>query len=171
MTIHFDSEKNLEDMFIDNIEHFSKMLCDDDGYKVIRQPKFGSYGTGDILLYKKYFVAETQPAIEFHLLELKNTKLNHHHISQCARYKSFFHDFFEYCPYVCEINIHLIGLKTLPVSGSDLCYLAQSIDWLEVYELGFSPSKGIVLENTPGWKPGASTDEDYYGFEARYLEG
>lgn len=168
--ITFDSEKDMEDMFVNDFEHFSEYFYAESAF---RQVRLGAYGTCDVL----YVSMDVEPtpekeikAISINLIELKNTKLKETHISQCARYKRFFDGLISKSNIDISVEYFLIGLKTLPDS-SDFCFLAQSIDWLQVYEIEINPSVGIELGEIAGWRKGDDSDSDIADVLAKITGG
>lgn len=156
--IHFDSEKDLEDVIWNNLRYFDELP---EGEEKFRQPRLGDYGVADIITIQ-HCATQGVKIIHVHLIELKNTPLKYEHIGQCARYKRFFEKANETTPFIITFSASLIGLKTFPVS-SDLEFIAQEVEWLDVYELGIDPASGITLNIVEGWE--ISADQGVPGDE------
>jgi len=162
--IMFDSEKSLEDMVFENTDYFGEILevyapeHPENVAGVLRQPKLGAYGTADIVYFCWGPSIDKKKKLYIDLLELKNQKLSHQHVSQCARYRSFFRSLNNLATVECLFRAHLIGLKTFP-TDNDLVYLCQSINWLSVYEIDIEPLAGIEFSRVSGWgKRGGEND-------------
>lgn len=162
--INFDSEKELEDAICRSLDKGTNPI---DGSRVTsykRQVWLGEYGKVDIIAFCKDDDENNGNPTQLTVIELKNTPLKHDHASQIARYKGFFDN----SPVYSESNIEdityqLVGLKTFP-SSSDLCYLLQSMDWLEVYEIHADFENGITIDQMGGWHPTKSKDTDFAEF-------
>lgn len=148
--ISFDSEKCFEDFLFDNKEIIinSFGLCEDS--QILRQVDLNPYGICDIISIYVDDISEKIQQVNIDLFELKNTQLKSEHFVQCARYKTFF-DNLGHENYHINFNCHLIGMQTFKQSPSDLVYLAQSIDWLSVYETSLHPIDGIEFKFVHGW--------------------
>jgi len=159
--ISFNSEKLFEDFLEKNID-WLKAAISADG-ELFRQPRLGSYGVADFLLVA---VERTHiPVYHIHLVELKNTPLSYKHLGQCARYKRFFEELEDEGLFGGPLifNASLIGMKTFP-TDCDLCFLAQEIDWLNVYETDIDPSEGLDLKLVSGWHKNNIGEADYEEF-------
>ncbi|MDX8382446.1 MAG: hypothetical protein R8M45_00095, partial [Ghiorsea sp.] len=123
--------------------------------KLLRQVKFGSYGIVDLLgIDIEYpFGEEGGAYYTLSVYELKNTPLKSDHLIQCSRYYTYLKNLSETSDYKIIFNISLIGLKTFP-SAQGLEFLAQSIDWLEVYEIRLDPKTGLIFHRIEGWITG-----------------
>lgn len=155
--IKFDSEKCLEDWVC---------LCLDDGHdpitdlscvSYVRQPCFGSYGRGDILVINKISESEDFYFVDVTLIELKNTPLCSNHVSQISRYKAAIEEHMlsfegEYKEVQVNARYALVGMATFP-SPDDLCFLLQEIDWLDAYELKIGTDARISSTLVSGWSP------------------
>ncbi len=164
--IHFDSEKDMEDMFMKYDEHLCGLLGLGECVS-FRQVTLGDYGISDILLIDKDFpVRNKKKTVFVNLVELKNDKLSHSHISQCARYGEFFKELNERQEeYHFQFRASLICLKTFPINN-DLVFLAQSIEWLDFYELSIVPDEGVSLNIVGGWKRGDFKEAHFNDFMA-----
>lgn len=149
--ISFDSEKAFEDMFQQNedftFEHFG-------GDTLLRQVNIGHYGICDLIALS---ISEDEDpdgdiykSLDVNIIELKNTPIKLDHFVQCAKYKTFFDNVDSEEFQAIDICVHLVGMKTFP-SGSCVELLAQSIDWLHVYETEINPTEGIDFKLCSGW--------------------
>ena len=167
--IHFDSEKCMEDFFFLNYGsytgHFD--LLPSYEWKAYRQVQLGAHGTCDILFVAMENQGEGCLTIHIRLVELKNTELSHSHVSQVARYADFFTAMAEESSAIIDFRASLVGLKTFP-GGSDLVYLCQSIEWLDVFEVSLTPLHGLRLKNVCGWKPSAHASKAFGDFLRAY---
>lgn len=166
--IHFDSEKALEDIFVEYYEHFAQRCfhLPPDNVRLIRQPKLPGYGVGDVLFVSQWETPSGKKELFVTLFELKNTPLKYEHFGQVARYKTFFEKLEESLGICIMFDAKLIVLQTdfkNPSTG-DLCFLAQTIDWLRVHEVVIKPHKGIDLKEVAGWTRGGTTHEEYAEF-------
>jgi hypothetical protein len=160
--INFNSEKDMEDFFFRYSGHYAgwfDLEPNDIEWKKQRQVNFGSYGICDIL-FMAASSASGQPTLKVRLVELKNTPLNANHIAQVARYKQFFGEIEEYANYLVDFRAYLVGLPT-PIS--DFVYLAQNIEWLDVFEVSIAPS-GVRLCILSDWKPNAFAEIELTAF-------
>lgn len=158
--IKFDSEKSMEDFFFANYNRFSGDfdLFPSLNWKASRQVKLGSHGICDIIFTSVSETPEGFPELHIRLVELKNTELSHFHISQVSRYASFIKEAHEHFCGGVDFKAFLIGNKTFSESSSDLVYLCQSIDWLDVFECSIDPLSGVSINLVYGWHP-SSHDE------------
>lgn len=166
--ISFDNEKCMEDFFIENPGYISAAADryhgheEDNPWDIRRQVKLGAYGICDIIAVRSRTTKHEDLRgdsvfCEVHVIELKNTALKHDHISQIARYGQFFKEMYSQSRCSVEFSASLIGLKTFPDS-TDMVFLAQSIDWLNCYELTIK-AEGVALKQTEGWhKAGTCKD-------------
>lgn len=145
--INFDSEKCLEQFLYENMDLYAEEIHGFRGGQWIykKQVALGRYGICDILGFRVVpDIHAPIMEIQFNLIELKNTIIKIEHFAQIARYKAFFDDLFVETPHAFEFKASLIGLKTFNNAG-DLCYLAHTIDWLNVFEMEISPVTGLSL--------------------------
>lgn len=149
MAIIFEREKDLEDLLMEH-EGFTAASFGCENHVLRRQVNLGAYGIADIVALSSGWEEAGYSFCSIHIIELKNEPLTHAHISQVARYREFFNQF---DPRFSDMQIHghLVGPKTFP-KGDDLCFLAQSIDWLTVYEFEFDPMTGLEFKPVRGWK-------------------
>ena len=161
--IYFDSESDMESAIFQSMNDGECLPWNTSPHRVIkaeRQVKLGEYGIADIVAYVECMESgETWVEV----VELKNTKLRADHLSQLARYKGFFDD----SEFDCA-RFTLVGLKTFP-SGGDECYLFQSAEWADVYELTICMIEGVSFEKVSGWRP-AKNGEKCDKFVARFTE-
>jgi hypothetical protein len=157
--ITFNSEKDMEDFFFQYSDNYSGWfdLHPSVAWEKRRQVNFGTYGICDLLFIGTETTADSR-IIHVRLIELKNTPLNCANIAQVARYKQFFDKIEEESGYVVNFKANLIGLKTLPVAG-DFAYLAQNIDWLDVFETHVQPT-GITIKIVSEWGPAGFSDSE-----------
>lgn len=149
MALKFESEKEFEDFLMDNQDFLEESFgCE--GYTFYRQLNLGAYGIADIVAINAFRDPDGATYGNIDIFELKNTTLSHVHISQLARYRQFFLQFGGLFSHI-SVHCHLIGLPTFP-GGDDLVFLAQSINWLSVYELGINPRQGLEFNAVSGWK-------------------
>jgi hypothetical protein len=171
--IYFDSEKALEDLFTEHRRHFFNELVKGDSkeYRFMRQPKLGAYGFGDII-YVRVTADEWRIQMDVDLIELKNTEIKYEHIGQVSRYRQLFKDIggCEIATVSVNFKAHLIGLKTNFAASGDLCYLAQSIDWLRVYEIKIHPVDGMRLDQVDGYSRSHSNEKGLVEFIVKVLE-
>jgi len=151
--IHFDSEKAMEDLLYETSDDFLIPLLGGDN--CFRQVALGPYGICDLILIGTNEGAnDPEDILNIELIELKNTPAKIDHISQCARYKAFFDAMQGKTDFIVNFHAHLI---TLPTDWAEcgFCYLAQSIDWLTVYDTKICPATGLELNPVGGWHKSA----------------
>lgn len=170
--IHFDSEKCMEDFFFENYQYYSEHFGTDylPNLRAYRQAPLGKYGICDLLfLSTTRDEASGKILASVRLVELKNTALSHSDVAQVARYKSFFDELDKQAKGMdIDFYASLVGLKTFPGS-SDLCYLCQTLGWMDVFEAEISAVEGVVLSRVRGWRPSASTEESFRKFVGDYV--
>lgn len=156
--ILFESEKEFEDMLCDRLDEGSWIVEDEcvDGYE--RQVKLESYGVVDLLLHDTEMDlvdgCEIIIGRRVKIVELKITELKSDSLAQIARYKAFFdaveHDF--------ELSYVLVCKASCSYRG-DLVFLAQSMDWLDIYTYKFSLTNGVEFERLDCFSPTESRHE------------
>lgn len=150
--IYFESEKHFEDLLFENQSFLSKELGVHPASKISRQVSLNQYGICDLLAIYVNKHDDGQKTYYIELIELKNTPIDHKHIIQCARYKTFFDKLIVDNGKI-EFVCHLIGMRTFTEKKNvdDLVFLCQSIDWLKVYETTLDPFDGLCFELVKGW--------------------
>jgi hypothetical protein len=149
MAIVFEKEKDLEDFLMDNQEFLGRQFGLEN-HTFYRQVNLGTYGVADIVGVLSDRWPDGTPYCDIHIFELKNEPLTHPALSQIARYREFFMRFEDrFADFT--VRGSLIGPKTFPTKD-DLCFLAQSIDWLGVYEFTFHPTNGLRFGLVADWK-------------------
>ena len=150
--IVFESEKELEDMLCEHLND-GLFLVDDchiDFYD--RQTNLSPYGITDLILHTKKEDIDSDGNVFvssdlLQVVELKITELSHSHLSQIARYKTFF----DITDYEYEVEYMLICKSSKSYSG-DLVFLAQNIEWLSIYTYELTLTDGIVFQRLSGFK-------------------
>lgn len=152
MALRFDTEKDLENFILEHESWF----CDAmnlDGCELYSQVNLGPYGIADIVAIQEqvYMNAEEEAysALDVCVIELKNKALDHSHLCQLTRYMTFFDRIQTYKGRI-DVRGILIGAPTFPGQG-DLCYLAQSIERVDVYETFLDPEAGVYLRLVEDW--------------------
>mgnify|MGYP003668141709 CR=1 FL=1 len=149
--IVFESEKEFENMLCEHLDN-NYFLVEDSGIESYdRQTNLGAYGITDLIIHnqeldlddnKEVFVVSDM----LNVVELKITELSSSHLSQIARYKTFF----DVTDHGYDVEYTLVCKKSESYN-TDLIFLAQSIDWLTIYTYEISLQKGIVFEILGGF--------------------
>lgn len=153
--ISFDSEKHLEDLICSELDMHKNPISDEIISRYVRQPDFKPYGIGDILTVHDCDDDEDEEFFSINIIELKNERLQMVHLSQIARYRKFFMD--------TDENFHAhpyeftLVCKKSESFQSDLIFLANSIEWLNIYEFSLSFENGVCFELLGGY---SMTDKD-----------
>ena len=167
--ILFDSEKEFEDMLCEHLDHGEWIVESDHSDKYKRQLNLGKCGIVDLAVKtsKENPFVKGKIIEKLKIVELKTTELHHSHLSQIARYKTFF----DSAAYDIEMDYILICKKS-DVHKGDLVFLAQDIDWLTVYEYSFSLTEGIVFKILQGWHINQESEdlENCVNTVSEYLE-
>lgn len=164
--ILFESEKEFEDMLCDHLDQECWIVEDEECPFYDRQTNLGKYGITDLILYnydldldddKKEIITDEYLKI----VELKITELSASHLSQIARYKTFFDN----TDHKYDISYVLVCKESKNYSG-DLVFLAQSIEWLDIYVYSFSLDSGIEFKRITGWTMTDSEDNNTSSIKA-----
>lgn len=153
--ISFDSEKCLEDLLCEHLDQGQCLVTDEMVSGYIRQPNFGPYGKGDILTVKHGPDGEID---EVCVIELKNEKLSSCHLSQISRYKSFMDRVKSKYKSLKSSFRFVLVVKDQNEFSSDLVYLAQNIEWLEIYRFNINPSEGLLFNCFGHWSPNVESE-------------
>lgn len=148
MAVSFDSEKDFEDFVFENEEWFKAAFNISD-HDLYRQVNLGPYGIADIVATHEKALADGCKFLDVMVFELKNTQISHTHLSQIARYLTFF-DRMTLFKGIVDVAGVLIGKKTFPNEG-DLCYLCQNQNRIDVCEFDIDPVEGMTFHSVRGW--------------------
>lgn len=156
------TERELEDYVFNHLDYF----LDEKGFegyikKVSKHRQFniGVYGRMDTVL----FFIDSEPnlddtighSLNIIIFEFKKDTIDFNSIGQISKYKTAIER------NLGNINLKKYGLSYSEVKGiligkkfqkGDVCYIVDSIDWLNVYFYDLSLEKGIIFDNnTTGW--------------------
>lgn len=151
--ISFDSEKCFENFIIEEFNKENICIIDDVEYQeCISQFDTKSYGIPDLVFvgYELDMDENGEPieAARVHVVELKNEQIKLSHISQIARYKTYFERAFE------GINVSLQFSLVVPKgieNVDDACWIVNQLDGIDVCEFFLDPSSGIDFKYSNGW--------------------
>ena len=156
----FDDERELEKLIVEmNKEQGYCAVADEVVGAMVRQVKLPGYGIADIVSV----CVDADPGgvnIVVNLYELKNTTISCRDVAQISRYYTGIKRYINNV-YLARIGhsqgkggVFTVSIRGLLVGGgyadNDVCYLIDSIPWLECYHFSIG-AKGVNFELSSGW--------------------
>ena len=152
----FEDEKEMEDIVFQAMRD-GRCLCTGEIYShVFRQFEIKGYGVIDILCLS-LAKSCTTINVDIHIYELKNANINHQAIMQIARYKQGVERYIKNQfvttakrKQAANVNIygHILGLGY--ASQEDICFLVDSIPWLDCFFCAITKD-GVFFKKSSGW--------------------
>lgn len=159
-SIIFDSEKELEDLIMANIEsNFHSPFTDDVVHKVIQQVSLDSYGVADLITFKCTIKNDNRPHFEIDVIEVKKQKINKDTLAQVARYMAGVEHLFLGWENLDSFSVTGTVVAPSVSMNDDTVFLCDAIDRIRLFTADFNPLKGIDFNEHSGWhRSGASLE-------------
>lgn len=150
--IKFESEKHLENFFVQHFDSTGECIIDDQKFDDLKQQlNIGSYGIPDLVYFAFDEGCKTN---RLHIVELKNTKPKLEDVAQIARYRTYFtRALRKYANVDIECSLVFPDEESL----SEVVWLFDHMQGVNFITFRLNPKEGIVFDQSYGWH---KKDED-----------